>query len=163
MKNLKILTFLLAFLIPGLIIFTWSSSSVGQDSTALPDHPNKPGFFKGPKEPKFKGNKNLTEEKSIGKDKAIGKIPNKVKLVGAGFKSWKAFKDKELDNVIIDDVSEDRMVWEVKLSYPEGVEVGDDKYYDAIVTKVVDGETGEVLHFMVEALPDKIVRGKRKN
>jgi hypothetical protein len=163
MKNLKILNVLLIFFISCSTAVFLSGNSLSQNSTELPENLNKsPGFFKGPKAPKFKGNKSLSAEKSIGKDKAVGEIPKKAKLVGAEFKSWKDFKDKELDNAIIDDVSEDRMIWEVQLSYPEGVEVGNDKYYDAIVTKVVDGETGEILHFMVESSPDKIVRGKRE-
>jgi hypothetical protein len=122
---------------------------------------NHPENIKEVKEKKYKGNKNLPKEKFIEKEKAIGKIPKQAALVEANFKDWQDLKSKKLKGIEVEDISPDRMIWDVQFKFPDGVEVGGDKYYDANVTKVVDGETGDLLYFKVSAPLDKIKQGKK--
>jgi hypothetical protein len=138
-----------------------SAQNPGQSKFDLPVDLNVPGFFKGAKEPRLKGNKNLSVDKFISKERAIGKISEKTKLIGSTLKGWKEFKNNNLENISVDDIDQDRMVWEVALQFTEGVQVGGDKYYDAVVTQAVDAETGEIVYFKVSTPVDKLVRGKR--
>jgi hypothetical protein len=137
-----------------------SAQSLGESKSDLPADLNAPGFFKAPKGPKLKGNKNLSTDKFITKERAIGKISAKTKLLDSKLKGWKDFRDNNLQDVIVDDIDQDRMVWEVDLQFPEGIQVGGNKYYDAVVNQAVDAETGEVVYFKVSTSIDKFKKGK---
>lgn len=147
----------------GYLLNPFQVSAQGQEEFKI-DFPvdlNNTGFLKGPKMPSFRGNKNLDINKFISKERAIGKVPEQAKLAGSALKEWGQFKIDNLKGSTVDDIAPDRMVWEVALQFPKGIELGGDKYYDAVLTKAVDGETGDVIYFKVSTPAEKLVRGKR--
>jgi hypothetical protein len=112
---------------------------------------NDQKFFKQPKEPTFKPNKGASPEKLLKKEAAIAKHGKKAKLKSAELKTFGDFDKKNLKGMKNDDISPDRMVWEVESQFSDGVEINGAKYINPVVTTAVDAETGEILWLKVSS------------
>jgi hypothetical protein len=111
--------------------------------------------FSEPKrpEPTRKANKHLSREKFISEAEAIGTIPPDAKLISAKLVTWSDYEADEFQCADFTDVSKDRMVWVVKLAFPQGVDTEAAFFDNARQTLVIDAETKEIVVYGVTGKP----------
>jgi hypothetical protein len=100
-------------------------------------------------EPTRKANKHLSREKFISEVEAIGTIPPNAKLISAKLVTWSDYEADEFQGANFTDVSKDRMVWVVKLAFPQGVDTEAGFFDNARQTLVIDAETKETIVYGV--------------
>ncbi|WP_009633484.1 hypothetical protein [Synechocystis sp. PCC 7509] len=100
-------------------------------------------------------NRGRSINRFITKDKAIGVIPKKAKLISAKLAPWSKYQTENFSGAILHDVSTERMVWVVKLFFPEGIDTEGGFFGEATLTTAYDAETGNIISQDVSSPPGK--------
>lgn len=107
-------------------------------------------------EPILKNNTDKKEQLLSKKDEILSKFKLKGndKIISTEFKIWKEYNTTDGSNVKDFEVEDDRLVFVVKISKPDGVDTRGGFYKNAIVTQVIDAETEKPIEMLVKGESD---------
>lgn len=98
--------------------------------------------------PTLAGNKDLLLDRFISRQNVIGKLPKTARLISADIKSWGQYEQEVLHDTHLHDVSQERMVWVVKVAYPDGISTRGGFFDNATQLAVVDAQTAQYITSM---------------
>lgn len=103
-------------------------------------------------DPVLKSNINKKDQLLSTKDNILKKIKlkNTEKIISTQLKTWKEYNVTEGDNAKNFEVADDRMVWEIKINSPEGVDTRGGFFKNAIKTYIIDAETEKLIEMYVK-------------
>jgi hypothetical protein len=99
----------------------------------------------GPAPIRLPANAQFPLTRFISRQEAIGILSKKVRLISAKLMSLRDYGGQERDGATFHEVSSERMVWVVKLAFPEGLDTDGGYFEKARFTKVLDAQTGRLI------------------
>lgn len=106
---------------------------------------NKPQQYNDNPTPTLPGNKNLPIDRFLTREQVIGKIPSDTRLISTELKPWGQHEKNVLHGARLHDFSQERMVWEVKVAYSNGISTRAGFFDNAEQIIVIDAQTGRYL------------------
>lgn len=111
-------------------------------------HPVHSELYKENPDPALKGNANA-QDRFLKRDQVLAKVqlPASAKVAATDLKTWGTFVSENYGNKggAGTELAKDRMVWVIKVDYPEGVETKGGFFANAKQTIVFDAETGRFI------------------
>jgi hypothetical protein len=103
-------------------------------------------------EPILKSNLEKKQQLLSTKDKILNKFKLKPteKVLSTELKKWSEFNTTKGGNSKHSELADDRIVWEVTIDSPEGVDTRGGFYNNAKVTYVIDAETEKLIEMFVK-------------